>query len=244
MTNLVYAAGLRSPSSPAAFPAALKRKPLRNPTVREHIPDWNDGSGIPAGISLQLLSPNSKAPRPSICPRPFDRLPKRTGLEPASPRDAMGSTTLLQPAGAFALGYRCRQCTPSTRIVRQLCGANCVCLPSMCKGCRRTRTVGGEKRPLFTDRTNRYTREPCSTFVISRGFSVRPLPAPWRSRRPRTRSNSEPRSRGRGKALRPGKRNSLWGTDVHELYIHNDDGTKMNVFTGEIIEPAAAQIAA
>ena len=32
-----------------------------------------------------------------------------------------------------------------------------------------------------------------------------------------------------GKALRPGKRNSVWGTDVHELYIHKNDGTTMNV---------------
>jgi len=42
-TNLVYAAG--SPSSPAAFPAALERKPLRNLPRQEY---------IPAGMESQL----------------------------------------------------------------------------------------------------------------------------------------------------------------------------------------------
>ena len=47
-----------------------------------------------------------------------------------------------------------------------------------------------------------------------------------------------------GKALRPSARNSVWGSDVHELYLRNDDGTKMNVITGEVIESAVEQLVA
>jgi len=151
-----------------------------------------------SGISLQLLSLTTEPLGSSMAAALSTGSQREPALEPASPGDALGSTTLLQPAGAFALPA----VMPSTRIVRQLCGANCVCLPSMSQGCRRARTVGGEKRrPLFTDRTNRYTGEPGSTFVISRRFSVRPLPARGdRGDQERDQTRSQDRESGQGPA--------------------------------------------